>query len=190
MRKSATLVLALISAALLAMSSTAFAADGDGSDSDLSAAVGSDAGIFGVRYISASTPSVVLALNTGTNTMSGLVAVTVSEEARTGTNPWSVTSVLAADLEGTTLDTNTIARSNVSISPSSGTILQVLGGGTTSAGGGGTLDAARTVMSNSGQDDGTNYTGTYAIDSTVTLTVPNATPTDVYTGTITLTLVQ
>jgi hypothetical protein len=169
--------------------SLALADDGDGGSGTVTAVVGDETLITGTRSVTGVTPVIALSLLTGTANMNGPVEIVVTEAARTGTASWSVTAQLAADLSDGGSPAATIPRSNLAIATGSDPLV-VGGGGTSSAGAGGSLEAARTVFSNSGQLTGLNYTGTYTSTSTVTLNIPNAQKTGIYTGTLTVSLVQ
>lgn len=188
MQKRVLLVAAL--AAMLVLSSgAAFAADGDGGQGTITAPVGVTSGVFGTRSVTLVTPSIPLALNPGSSQMNGTVAVTVSEFARTGTASWSVTGVLSADLSDGGSPAATIARDRLALATSANpTILN--GGGSGAFGAGGSLEAARSIFSVSGQAPTLNYTGTYSSSSSLTLTIPNAQKTGIYTGTLMVSLVQ
>lgn len=180
-------VVVTLSAAFLILGGAgAFAADGDGGDSSVTAVVD---GIAGERYVSAA-PPVTLALQAGTSNMSASLALQVTEAARSGTAEWSLQTQLDADLSATLTDLSiaTIARSQMTLDP--GTTLAVGGGGTITNGSSGTLESVVTVFTNTGQDPNLAYTGTYTTASTLTLAIPNATPAGTYTGNISVTLVQ
>lgn len=188
MRRGSTL-LAAVSAVSLLISGVASAADGDGSSGTVSAAVGASSGVFGTRSVTAVTPLIGLTLAPGTSNLSGTVQIIVTEAARTGTAAWSVTASLSADLSDGGSPAATIARDKASIATAAApTVLG--GGGTSSAGAGGTLEAARTVFSNIEQNTGLNYSGTYTSSSAITLNVPNAQKTGVYTGTLLVSMSQ
>lgn len=179
-------VIATLSAASLMLGgAVAFAADGDDGDSAVTAVVA--ASTFGERFVS-SAPAVTLALDSGTADMTAALALVVSEAARSGTASWSLQAQLDADLSDGAATPNTIARSQMELDP--GTTIAVGGGGTITDGSPGTLDSAVTVFTNTGQDPNLAYTGTYTTASTLTLTIPNATPAGTYTGNISVTLVQ
>lgn len=159
------------------------AADGDPASSALTATV--TAGSVGARTVTSAPIAMTSALNS--TTLSGAYSVVVTEAARTGTNPWSVTAVLDADLVD---GANTIPRSSIALSNQA--VVQVASGGTSSAAGAqsGTLDSARTLFTNTGQNTTSVYTGTHTATGTVTLTPPNGSKTGIYAGTFTVTLVQ
>jgi hypothetical protein len=160
----------------------AAAADGGGATSAVTATV--TAGSVGSRSITLAVP-VTMASALDSSTLSGSLAATVTEAARTGTNPWSVTASIGTLTSGT----DTLANTNMTISNRA--VVKTAGGGTaTGTSGSQVVDAARTLFTNTGQDASTVYTGTYASTSDWTLSLPNASKTGVYTGTITLTLVQ
>jgi hypothetical protein len=174
--------IALISAAFLALGGSAFAADGDGGDSTVTAVVAS---ATGERFVSAA-PPVVLARLAGTATMTGALVLGVTELARTGTASWSLQAQLDADLSDG--GDNSIARSQMSMD--TGTTVPVGGGGEIASGSDGTLDAEVTVFTNTGQLTTLAYTGVYTSTTTLSLTIPNLQPTGAYSGNISITLVQ
>ena len=143
------------------------------------------AGSIGLRSLT-SVPAVTLTPALGQATVTGAMSAVVTEAAVTGTNPWSVTaSISPLALVGQP----DIANSNVAISTRA--TVQVSGGGTsTNPTGSEALSAARTVVSNAGQNTGAVYTGTYTNSANLALTVPNGTVAGIYTGTLTVTLVQ
>jgi hypothetical protein len=123
-------------------------------------------------------------------TLSGTTTVLVTELSRTGTpgTPgWSVSSSLST-LTGVASSSNTIPNSAFDVSGRS--VIQVAGGGTSSAPtGSANMASAQTLFSNASQSSSAVYTGTYTGTSTLTLTPPNGTATDVYNGTLTVTLI-
>jgi hypothetical protein len=60
------------------------------------------------------------------------------------------------------------------------------GGGTTAK----PLNTAQKLFAVAGESTGQLYTGTYIYSGNLSLSVPNAQPTGVYTGTLTFTLLQ
>jgi hypothetical protein len=159
----------------------------DSTTSTVTAAVGST----GFRTITALPASLTLA----NGAVGGPLAVTVTEALAQGSNVWGVTAALTTPLTSgsTTLDKNTLtvadAASPVSVSTGCLAVASsctVAGGGTTAR----PLDVAQTLFSVTGESAATLYTGTYGYAGLLKLTVPNGTPTGVYTGTLTLTLVQ
>ena len=154
--------------------------------------------VNGTRSITAAS------LGTATNLTPGLVlsgnnalSVTVTETARTGVSPWSVT-VSASDLDntdtsddakipasaltmGTTTAPSAVSCLTLAISSSRCSI-------TNSAGG--TLDQTRTLFSVSGQSTSVSYSGLYTGAATVALAVPSGLPAGTYSGTVTVTLNQ
>ena len=174
--------IAIISAAFLALGGSAFAADGDGGTSTVTAVV---ALATGERFVSAA-PPVTLLLDPGTSNMTGELILGVTELARTGTAEWSLQAELADDLSDG--GDNSIAASQLSMD--TGTTEAVGGGGTITSGSDGTLDAAVTVFTNTGQLTTLAYTGVYASATTLSLEIPNLQPTGTYTGNISITLVQ
>lgn len=158
--------------------------DGTGATPTVTATV--TAGTVGSRSITASPVTMSSALSSAT--LTGSLAATVTEAARTGTNPWSVTAAIGS-LVDTGVPANTLANTNMSISNRA--VVQTAGGGTSVATTGSeAVSAARTLFTNTAQSTAVVYTGTYASTSDWTLSLPNGTATGVYTGTITLTLVQ
>jgi hypothetical protein len=139
-----------------------------------------------------------------TASATGTLAVTVTEAAVNGIDPWSVSvrlcgpnagmnaSDCAAEPDRMVLATNTATKltgSNLSISGRS--VTPAGGGGTSTATAGSQdLSAARTIFGNTGQDPLLLYTGTYASESTVTLTPPAGTGPGSYTGYLVVTLVS
>lgn len=156
----------------------------------VTAAVG---GLTGVRTIGVVTP---VALAGATSPLTGALAVPVIETAAPGVD-WSVTAIANGALTGA-VSGGTIAASNLSVS--NGVLPSGVGCLSLSlavslrcnmaAGAGGALDTAKTLLSVTGESTSTTYTGTYNYAGTVSLNVPNGTPTDTYTGSLTLTLVQ
>ncbi|MFA5787674.1 MAG: hypothetical protein WDA71_11965 [Actinomycetota bacterium] len=169
---------------VMAAGPAALAADGDGGSGLITATI--TAGSIGSRSVTSVAPVVMTSLLNASQ-LTASYAVLVTETARTGTDPWSVTAVLAAALSDGL--GHTIPTSNMAVSARS--VLRVLGGGTATAPAGSEdLSAAKTLFSVTGQDPLSVYTGTYTGSGTLTLTVPNATAVGVYTGTLTVTLVQ
>lgn len=172
-------------AALAAAAAAGIPASGAGAlDTTLTATV--TAGNVGSRTIVAN--PVTMSSVAGTSTLTGSLATTVTEAARTGTNPWSVTAAIGV-LTDTVTPANTLANTNMSISNRA--VTQTSGGGTaTATSGTEVVSAARTLFTTTGQSTAAVYSGTYASTSDWHLALPNGTPTGVYAGTITLTLVQ
>lgn len=173
--------IAIAAGMLVVASGAALGADGDGGDAGLTATIAN----IGSRSVTTATATPMTSAFSG-DQLTSTLQVIVTEATRTGTAPWSVQAVLDADLSDG--GTETIGSSNLAVAP--GSINKTLGGGTPAAGAGGALDAAKTLFSVSGQDTGTTYTGTYDQSSTMTLTVPSGTKTGVYTGNVSVTLVQ
>lgn len=143
------------------------------------------AGSIGLRSLT-SVPAITLTPTAGVATVQGSMSAVVTEAAVTGTNPWSVTTALSALALSGQPD---IANSNVDISNRAK--VQVAGGGTTTpASGTEDLSTTRTLISNAGQSTLSVYTGTYTATADLALHVPNGTVAGVYTGTMTVTLVQ
>jgi hypothetical protein len=131
------------------------------------------------------------------------LAVTVTEAAVAGVDPWSVTARLCgpngtntaadctADPDRLVLasdPTQKITGANLSISDRS--VVPVLGGGTaTAVAGSEVLSTSRTLFTNTGQNPLLLYTGTYASMATVTLTPPAAATAGAYSGYLVVTLV-
>ena len=143
------------------------------------------AGGIGVRSLT-SVPAVVLTPALGVATVQGSMTAVVTETAVTGTNPWSVTAALSPlALSGQP----NIAASNVDISNRS--TVKVAGGGTVSnPSGTQDMSASRTISTNTGQSTSSIYTGVYTTTADLALNVPNGTVAGIYTGTLTVTLVQ
>lgn len=143
------------------------------------------AGSIGLRSLT-STPAIALVPTPGVSTVQGTMAAVVTEAAVTGTNPWSVTAIMSALSKAGATD---IANTNLAISNRA--TVQVAGGGTsTNPSGSQDLSAARTVHSTASQSTTAVYTGTYSDTANLDLSVPNGQPTGIYTGTMTITLVQ
>ncbi len=177
-----SIVVPVAALALMGATAPAFAADGDGGSAALSATL--TAGSIGSRSVTTVAP-VALTTALSSSTATGAVSVVVTEAARGGTNPWSVTAVAGALTSGV----NTIAASNLSIA--SRGVTQVAGGGTAAAPtGSSSLASAATLFSTTGQSVASLYTGTYTAAGTVSLAVPNGQAVGAYTGTFTVTLVQ
>lgn len=152
---------------------------------DVSVTANITAGAIGVRSITATTP-IVLNPSLGVATVQGALAATVTETAVTGTNPWSVTAAMSALTKAGATD---IANSNLAISNRA--VVPVLGGGTAAATSGSeNMSATRTLFTNTGQLTTAIYTGTYATTADLALSVPNGQTAGVYSGTMTITLVQ
>lgn len=177
-----TAVVLPLTALTLLSAAPAFAADGDGGTATLSATL--TAGSIGSRSVTTVSP-VALTTALSSSVATGALSVVVTEAARGGTNPWSVTTVASALTSGA----NTIPASNLSILGRG--VVQVAGGGTAAAPTGtSALSAAATLFSTTGQDAALLYTGTYTGTGTVSLAVPNGAAVGAYTGTLTVTLVQ
>ena len=183
-RRRTTAGLVLVSAVALAASAGSASAqvtDGAGGTSTVTATL--TANQIGSRSVTSVAP-VALATTLGTSTLSGELAATVTEAARTGTNSWSLTAAIGSLTSGA----NSLANSTMSISNRE--VVQVAGGGTAD-GIDGTQDmsAARTLFTTTGQSTSAVYTGTYAATADLSLTVPNGQAVGVYTGTLTITLI-
>lgn len=142
------------------------------------------AGGIGLRSLT-SVPAIALTATPGNSKVSGSMSAVVTEAAVTGVTPWSVT----ADLTTLTNGSNTLANSNVDINTRG--VTKVAGGGTaTATSGAEDLSATRTIFTTTGQSTTAVYTGTYSSTANLDLTIPNGTATGIYTGTMTVTLVQ
>jgi hypothetical protein len=132
------------------------------------------------------------------------LAVTVTEAAVSGVDPWSVTARLcgpngtgtaadcAADPDRLVLSTDTtqkITGTNLSLSARSVTPAGVTGTPTAVAGSE-DLSTTRTIFSTAGELPASLYTGTYTSSSTVTLTPPAASTAGAYSGYLVITLVS
>lgn len=172
----------MAAAAVVMQGGVASAADGGGAAPTVTATITAS---IGSRSITAAAP-IVMSSATDATTLTGSLVMTVTEAARSGTNPWSVTATMT-DL--TNASSDVLAKANMAVSGRS--VTQVAGGGTAAAPSGSTpLDGTATLFNNTGQLAATVYTGTYTGNSTWTLSVPNGSKVGVYTGTVTLTLVQ
>lgn len=157
----------------------------------LTAVVGST----GTRTLTAVTPSLTLS---GTTTLTGIVSASVTEVAAPGDNPWYVTLQSSAlsgpTVSGSTTAPPTIAAGYLSLAPATlptgvGCLL-ASPACTVTAGTGGSLSGAQTLFTVTNEATTTAYSGVYTGSGTISLTVPNAQPSDTYTGTLTATLVQ
>lgn len=141
-------------------------------------------GSIGLRSLT-SVPAITLTSTSGSSTVDGSMAAVVTEAAVTGDTAWSVTAALTSLTNGG----NTLANSNVDILNRA--VVQVAGGGTSSAvTGTQAMSATRTLFSNSGQVATSVYTGTHSATADLSLHIPNGTATGIYTGTMTVTLLQ
>jgi hypothetical protein len=142
------------------------------------------AGGIGLRSLT-SVPAIALTATPGNAKVSGTMTAVVTEAAVTGVTPWSVT----ADLSTLTNGGNTLANSNVDINGRSAS--RTAGGGTVSATTGSeAMSTTRTIFTTTGQSTSAVYTGTYSSSANLDLNIPNGTATGIYTGTMTVTLVQ
>ncbi len=182
--KTAFGALAVVAALGASAVSPVFGADGDGATSTLTATL--LAGSIGSRSVSLASP-VVMTSALSSATVTGNFSVTVTESARSGTNPWSVTVDATSLSDGLG---HTIPNSALAIDNRSNPLVVAGGGVSTGVAGSQNLTAARTLWSTSGQNTSILYTGTYSQTSTITLTPQNGTAAGVYTGTLTITLVQ
>jgi hypothetical protein len=155
-------------------------------DSTVTATIGS-----GFRTITAAPTT----LATTNGVTAGAVAVTVAEAAAPGSSAWGVTANMTTALtNGTTTLPNSalsIADAATPVAVSTGCLAvvspcTVVGGGATAR----ALDVAQTLFSVTGESTASVYTGTYVYAGTLKLAVPNGTPTGVYTGHLTVTLLQ
>lgn len=195
-------VIALVVAATLivALAAPAFGADGDASTGSVTAAIGGSSPV-GTRSVTSVTPTVLLPVP-GSSNMTGLVAVVVTELARTGTASWSVTAILdevggsgsGNGLTDNGSPANYVPRSAVSINAATPAIIAGctvdIPACTPTLGSSGNLSSARTLYSVNGEDTGLVYTGTYTSAHTLTLAIPNLQKIGVYTGTLRVALVQ
>lgn len=165
--------------ALGVLAAPAYAADGGGGSTVVTATI---TGLQGERTVASVTPVALAGVG---STLSGPLTVTVAETTRAGTNPWSVTATMTEMTSGA----NTLPASALSLSNRGVTAL--LGGGTATApAGSAALSTAQTLFTVSNQSPNSVYTGTYTGTSDVSLSLPTNTATGVYTGTLTVTLVQ
>jgi hypothetical protein len=149
-----------------------------------------DSSLGGARTIAA-VPTVTLGLNSGSITSP--LAVTVVETLAAGANPWGVT-LQSGNLTsgGNTLTADNLKVADGSASPVTGGCLSLAtpctetGGGTAAK----PLNTAQKLFAVAGESTGQLYTGTYIYSGNLSLSVPNAQPTGVYTGTLTFTLLQ
>lgn len=131
--------------------------------------------------------AIALSTSTGLDTVTGSMSTSVSELAKGGTNPWSVTVALSQLTRSG--GTETLAAANVAVSGRSTS--QLAGGGSVSSPAGSeAFDATRTLFTNNGQALTNVYTGSYSNSASLTLSVPNNTVAGSYIGTMTFTLVQ
>jgi hypothetical protein len=191
------ILLASVAAALVVgMMPSPAMADGEGG----SGAITANLTATGSRSVTVVTP-IVFATGLGT-ALDGNYNVVVAEAGRTGTNPWSVTSrVCGADATGLVADctnegdrlesgANTLPGSAMTASARNA-VIQVAGGGTSSPGTvGEDMSTSRTLFSNSGQNTGLLYTGTYTAGGTFSITPPQGQAAAIYTGYFVVTLVQ
>lgn len=134
--------------------------------------------------------------------VTGSLAVTVTETAVNGVNPWSVTVDLCGTNGSGTKDcakksltlggdaTKAIGGANVTIKDRAvtPTVLPVEGSSTATSGVE-ALTTARTIWTTTGQATATLYTGTYVSTSTITLTPPTDAVPGAYEGLVVVTLV-
>jgi hypothetical protein len=178
------LILPVVTVAVLGVGAPALAVDGGGGSTSITAAL--TAASIGSRSVTTVSP-VVLTNVVGTSTATGLLSVTVTEVARSGTNSWSLTAVASALSDGAQTP-NTIPASALSVLGRS--VQQTDGGGTAVAPvGTSSLGSAATLFTTTGQNPGLLYTGGYVAGGTVSLAVPNLVVTGTYTGTLTVSLI-
>ena len=178
---------AVAGALVLSSASGAGAAPGDpagtGTTAAVSATITTEVGVRAVTALPVTMSSVL-----GTATLTSALTATVTETARSGTNPWYLTASMS-DLTTATTPASTIDNENMAVSGRA--VTKTLAGGTVAAPeGSSSLAGTVTLFSNTGQDPALTYTGSYASSSNWTLTPPNLTATGAYTGTITLTINQ
>ncbi|HEX9529501.1 MAG TPA: hypothetical protein VF954_00085 [Acidimicrobiales bacterium] len=146
------------------------------------------AGSVGARTIQSVTPGAMTSA-LGSPTLSTTLAVVVDEAAVSGdANGWTVT---VQSSPFTDSGTDTIVAS--ALSDSANTAIPVCVGCTETVTGPatpGTLDAARTLISTTGELNSVLYTGTYTSNSSLVLTPPNGTVAANYHATLTVTLTQ
>jgi hypothetical protein len=154
-----------------------------GTDATLTATL--TGGAIGSRSITSVAP-IALISSAGSGTVDGSMATLVTETAVTGdATGWSITAALTNLSDGS----HTLSKALVDVKNRA--VVQVAGGGTSTATTGTEdLSATRTLFSNSGQSATSVYTGTNASTADLSLHVPNGTATGVYTGTMTVTLIQ
>lgn len=143
------------------------------------------------------------------NALTANYSVVVTELARTGTNPWSVTGQVCGGSGtpdcatkannlyngATALAASNIAASSLAMTSATGTVQGVViptgsGGGTLTAGSFTDLGASRTLGTNSSQSTATAYSGGYQLTGNLSLSLPNGTGTGAYSGYFVVTLVQ
>jgi hypothetical protein len=133
-----------------------------------------------------SLPAIAMSAHLGDTQLRGSMSVVVTETTRTGTSPWSITASVSTLTDATA---HTLAAANIAVSNRSA--FRTLGGGTVTAPGAATtFGSPITWFTNTGQSSAILYTGTYTGSADLALSLPNATPVGVYTGTLTVTLLQ
>jgi len=159
-----------------------------------------DSGLSGTRILQ-SLGAVTLTNVGSTSQTSPTLTVSVAEVSAAGdAGGWTVTAQMTGQLPGASscgaTDANCngshpiIANSAMAINPST-PVVQTLAAGTDTPGStGASLDQARTVWANSAQSAAAHYTSTHTDLPTFTLTPPNGTINDTYSGTLTVTLTQ
>lgn len=156
--------------------------------------------LAGTRTLSSLGAIALSTVSTSTYTSPALTVSVVETSAAGDAGGWTVTAQLTGQLTGVTACTGTtvncngtkpiISNSALAVNPST-PVTQTLPAGTDTAGGtGASLDVARTVWANTAQSAATHYTSTHTDLPTFTLTPPNGTINDSYTGTLTVTLTQ
>lgn len=129
-------------------------------------------------------------VDTGVLAMESPFSATITELGETGVASWSVT-LGATDLTHS-VSSATIASSNMTVSNRTTVGTNGLAAGVTASAPTGSEDlgSAITILSVSGQDTGSLYSGVYIAPSTVSLAVPNGSEAGAYTGTATVTLIE
>jgi hypothetical protein len=194
-KRMATLALAaMVFAGVSSAAHAQVPVDGGGGSAPVTATVVD----VGLRYVAAVGPVVLSGGQSATANLPNW-AVQVLEVNRTGTNPWSVTAV-SSNLVNTIDATKVITANNLSVSNRAVVSLETLGAlaplaqfksvSTAVPSGSAALNAPAQLFSVAGQNSGSLYINTYTSAATVSLSVPAGTPTGVYAGTITVTLVQ
>jgi hypothetical protein len=177
------LVLPVLAVAVFGVGAPAFAVDGGGGTSTITATLTP----LGSRSVTAVAP-VALTNTTDPALATGLLAVTVTEVARSGTNSWSLTATASALTDGALPTAHTIPAASLSVLARS--VTHPLGGGTATAPTGSSpLNSAATLFTTTGEDPTALYTAEYIAGGTVSLAIPSGTPAGAYTGTLTVSLI-
>jgi hypothetical protein len=178
-------ILPVLAISVLGVAAPAFAADGDGGSSTITATLLPN--IVGSRSVTTVAP-VALTNVANSAVATGVLSVTVTEAARSGTNSWSLTATASALSDGAVPTPHTIPASSLTVLSRS--VQQNLGGGTAAAPAGtSALSSAATLFTTTGQDPALLYTGTYVAAGTINLAVPNGVTAGAYTGTLTVSLI-